>query len=76
VRYNSTVNNREFEMKIFTLILGIIWIAAAIGWVINLVHVVTFFIGVVWPFEVTGMLILQCVGVFFAPLGAFLGLFF
>ena len=48
-----------------------IWIAAIIGWIINIVtlaHTV--------DAPITGMFILRCVGIIVAPLGAVLGLFF
>jgi len=54
---------------------GLVWIgiviAAIVGWCLNIAEVVH-----TVDAPVTGMFILRCVGIIFAPVGAFLGLFF
>lgn len=46
------------------------WVAFLIGWVLNIVD-----IAYTTSLPMTGMFILRIIGVFVAPIGAFLGLF-
>lgn len=56
-----------------TIAVGI-WLFGLIGWILNLVWLVQDVTGqALGQLEVTGMLILQVVGVFIAPLGSILG---
>lgn len=55
-------------MKSFGLFAIILWIAFAIGWVMNIVQIVALV-----NFPITGLLILKCVGILVAPLGGILG---
>lgn len=55
-------------MKPFGLFAIILWIAFAIGWVMNIVQIVALV-----NFPITGLLILKCVGILVAPLGGILG---
>ena len=52
------------------VLMGIV-VAAIAGWIINLVAVVR-----TVDLPVTGMFVMRAIGVFVAPLGSFLGLFF
>jgi len=45
-----------------------VWIAALIGWFMNIYKLVGMFGG-----EITTWFIARCVGIFFAPLGAVIG---
>lgn len=53
-------------------ILGV-WLALIIGWIINLVEVINMAVASV---SVTTMFVIKVVGIFVAPLGSVLGLFF
>jgi hypothetical protein len=57
-------------MQIAGLIFIAIWLAAIVGWVMN---IVTIFHTATDP--VTGIFIFRCVGVVVAPVGAILGYF-
>jgi len=46
----------------------LVWLVSIIGWVLNIVKIVDA------NFDpITGMVVLRCIGVFVAPLGAVLG---
>ncbi len=45
-----------------------LWVAAIIGWILNIVQVVQ-----MADESITGMFVLKCVGILAAPLGAVLG---
>lgn len=56
-----------------TIVAGL-WVFGIIGWILNLVWLVQDVTGQTFgQLDVTAMLILQVVGVFFAPLGSILG---
>lgn len=57
-------------MNFAAIVIVGIWIAAIVGWVLNIVAVVH---AVALP--ITGMFLLRCVGIFAAPLGSILGYF-
>lgn len=61
---------------IMSLVWFAVWIAAIIGWVINLVAVIHGVSGLAHLTDISGMLALRIVGIPAAPLGALLGLFF
>ena len=52
----------------------VLWVAAAVGWVMNVINVINALMTNV-PFveAITGTVVLQIVGIFVAPLGAILG---
>ncbi len=54
------------------IVIGL-WLTFVIGWIINLVDVIQLAIA---ESPVTTFFIVKCVGVFFAPLGSIIGLFF
>lgn len=63
-----------FFMPAFSLAIVLVWVAAVIGWSMNIYSTVV----VLWvdgPITITGMLVLRIVGIFLAPLGAVLGYF-
>ena len=60
--------NRIRGFALTELIVVIVWLAAAGGWIANIVKVVS---AISEP--VTGMFIARCIGVIVAPLGAVLG---
>jgi len=47
----------------------VIWIIGIIGWVANIVQIVS-----IWSPDITAMLVLKIVGIFIAPLGSVLGI--
>ncbi len=62
------------NQKGFTIveqILAIVWVIGFIGWIINIVAVVHGDFA-----NISGLLVVRCIGIFIAPIGAFLGLFF
>lgn len=63
-----------FFMPAFSLAIVMVWVAAVIGWSMNIYSTVV----VLWvdgPITITGMLVLRIVGIFLAPIGAVLGYF-
>ena len=52
------------------LVFIIVWLALAVGWVMNVVEIVQ-----TVSDPITGMFILRCVGIIVAPLGGVLGYF-
>lgn len=61
-------------MKLFSLGVFFFWLAAIVGWVMN-VYSTVILLWVDGPITVTGMLVLRVIGIFLAPLGAVLGYF-
>jgi hypothetical protein len=57
----------------FALIIVLLWITAAVGWVINLVDVIKLAVA---DSPITTLFIAKAAGILFAPLGSILGLFF
>ena len=55
-------------MHFATLAIVLIWLAAIVGWVMNIITIVG-----TPEFEFTGLLVGRVIGVFVAPLGAILG---
>ena len=55
-------------MKTLGLIAFVVWLAAAAGWVMNIIQIVN---TVASP--ITGLFIVKCIGILVAPLGAVLG---
>ena len=47
----------------------VVWLIGIVGWVANIVQVVS-----MWSPDVTAMLVLKIVGIFVAPLGSVLGI--
>lgn len=83
--YYGYRSHRSFTSRLATPIgatLGIGMVAAVIaciyGWFANLFTVIGAFVGAesITQMQVSGKLILQVIGVFFAPLGSIMGLFF
>lgn len=62
--------NEAKAVGIVGLVVLSIWIAAIVGWVLNIVDI---FHTMANP--VNGLFILRCIGIVFAPLGSVLGLF-
>lgn len=56
-------------MTIVGLIFVAVWVFGVVGWVANIVQIVSMIAD-----PVTGLLIIKCVGVFLAPLGSVLGI--
>jgi len=52
----------------FELLVCLVILIGAYGWIVNILHIVDTVDG-----EVTGMFVLRCVGVVLLPLGAILG---
>lgn len=55
-------------MNIFSGAFILVWIAALVGWLMNIYKLVGMF-----GEEITTWFIARCVGIFFAPLGAVIG---
>lgn len=64
------MNKRQGGYTIIELLIVIVYVAGAVGWIANLVKLIGIIDG-----GVTGMLVLRAVGVFIVPLGAILGIF-
>lgn len=67
------MKKQQGSVVLTSLIIVAIWIAFIVGWIINLVEVIKLAIAAV---PVTTLFIVKIVGVFVAPLGSILGLFF
>lgn len=61
-------------MRIFSGAFILVWIAAAIGWIMNIYKLVSLLL-IDGPLQVTGILVGRVIGIFFAPLGGVLGFF-
>ena len=57
-------------MHPLTIAIVLVWVAAVIGWIMNIVTVAGSSFDVI-----TGILVLRVIGIFVAPLGAVLGYF-
>lgn len=67
------MKKQQGSAALASLIIVAIWIAFIVGWLINLVEVIKLAIAAV---PVTTLFIVKIVGIFVAPLGSILGLFF
>lgn len=57
-------------MTLFNLGIVGFWLAGVVGWVANIWQIMQLIND-----PITALLIIKCVGVFFAPIGAILGIF-
>lgn len=64
------MNKRQGGYTAVELLIIIVYVAGAVGWIANLVKLIGIIDG-----GVTGMMILRAIGVFLVPLGAILGIF-
>ena len=55
-------------MPVLGLIIFVTWIAGIVGWVMNIMNIIE-----VIDLEITGVFVIQCIGVVVAPLGAVMG---
>ena len=60
--------NKQKGFTVVELVIFVLWLAGAIGWVWNIVKIVHMLSG-----DITAMLLARCVGVLAFPLGAVLG---
>lgn len=64
------MNKRQGGYTVVELLILILYVAGAVGWIANLVKLIGIIDG-----GVTGMMILRAIGVLVVPLGAILGIF-
>lgn len=64
------MNKRQGGYTVVELLILIVYVAGAVGWIANLVKLIGIIDG-----GITGMMILRAIGVFLVPLGAILGIF-
>ena len=60
--------NNQQGHAVIALVFILLWVAAIIGWVFNILEIVN-----TVNLPINGMFILRCVGIVIAPLGAILG---
>lgn len=58
----------DFQFNFFVYTMWVFFVAALIGWILNIIK----FVGMLGG-EVTTMFLVRIVGIFFAPLGGVLG---
>jgi hypothetical protein len=68
--WSIRVNKQKGNVTVLALFGFAVFIAAVVGWVMNIIDIVNSDFH-----NVTGMLVLRIIGVFLAPLGAVLGYF-
>jgi nucleoside permease NupC len=61
-------------MKLTVLIIVCAWLVAFVGWIMNIVALISTLM-IPGALVITGMMVARTIGIFFAPLGAILGFF-